>query len=143
MAVRNRSYSELITMPSFGDRLKYLQLWDNPHVSPRHISNGFYKSNAWLRTREDIMVRDMGYDLGVWGVDIQDRIVDGIVLPGIAIVHHINPITEEDIEMWSDDLLDPENLITTSLDTHNAIHYKPKTSDYVERQAGDTLLWRR
>lgn len=134
-------YQELIKIPTFGDRLSALRLWDKPHISPRAISNGFYKSTVWLRTRKDIAIRDLGCDLGVWGMEIRDRVENGVVLPGIMIIHHIDPITEEDLDNWSDKLLDPNNLITTSLDTHNAIHYKPEPEPYVERKPGDTKLW--
>lgn len=78
------------------------------------------------------MARDFGCDLGTFGVYIF----------GSIYVHHINPITEEDIEANDYKLYDPENLISTSIDTHNAIHYRQSDSDpYVERESGDTKLW--
>lgn len=82
-----------------------------------------------------IIDRDIGFDLGVFGIYIE----------GIVLVHHINPITEHDIIYQTSKLLDPENLITTSIDTHNKIHYgSPKITDggvWVERTPGDTKLW--
>lgn len=127
-----RSYSELITFSSYSERLEYLKLLDNNAESPRHVSMGFYKSRAWLDLRDRIIKRDMTFDLGLFGMYID----------GPIFVHHINPINEDDIHTISQRLMDPENLICTSLQTHNAIHYKPKNTDvYVERTPGDTILW--
>lgn len=127
-----RSYSELILLPTFTERLEYLKLLDNNVTSPRHMSEQFYKSNLWRTVRQDIITRDLGFDLGVFGVYIHD----------VVIVHHINPITEHDIINLTDKLLDPENLITVSLNTHNLIHYKNEVrEEWVERTPGDTKLW--
>lgn len=127
---KTRSYHELIQIESFGDRLSYLQLRDTKYLSPRDISNPFYKSSYWLALRKDIIRRDLGCDLGVWGVDID----------GIIIVHHINPLLEFDLDNVTDKCLDPDNLITTSINTHNAIHYKNKVM-LDERKPGDTKIW--
>lgn len=128
----NKSYSELITLPSFQERFDYLQLLDNNATSPRHISEQFYKSHTWRTLRKDIIDRDLAFDLGVTGVYCN----------GIIIVHHINPIDEHDIIFMTPKLLDPENLITTSLDTHNKIHYKQEVKEtWSERTPGDTKLW--
>lgn len=127
-----RSYSELITLPSFTERLEYLKLLDNNVNSPRHMSEQFYKSKLWKTVRDDIITRDLGFDLGVFGVYIHDTVL----------VHHINPITEYDILNRTKKLLDPENLITVSLNTHNLIHYKNEVrEEWVERTPGDTKLW--
>lgn len=127
-----KSYSELISIDSFQERLKYLQLLDNNVTSPRHMSGDFYRSEMWGQIRRLIIDRDFGFDLGVFGVYI-----DGPIL-----VHHINPITEYDIVHLTNKLTDPENLITTSLNTHNIIHYGEKKKDqWVERKPGDTKLW--
>lgn len=126
-----RSYSELVKLPTFEERLEYLRLWDDPHTSPRATSMSLYKSKQWLATRDAIIRRDFGSDLGILGVEIF----------GAVYVHHINPITDEDIENWSYKLFDPENLISSSLETHNSIHYKPSDDPYVERSEGDTKLW--
>lgn len=127
-----RSYSELITIDSFEDRLEYLKLLDNSATSPRHMSMSFYKSHMWLTTRQQIISRDLGFDLGMFGVYII----------GSMTVHHINPINEDDIRYQTARLLDPENLITTSDHTHKIIHYgKKKEDSWVERTPGDTKLW--
>lgn len=127
-----RNYSELIKIENFDDRLNYLKLLDNNSKSPRHMSMSFYKSHMWLTTRQMIIDRDLGFDLGVFGIYID----------GPIIVHHINPITEHDILYQTSKLLDPENLITTSLDTHNLIHYNSnEKEEWVERRPGDTILW--
>ncbi len=127
-----RSYSELIKLEGYDDRLRYLMLLDNNVKSPRHISGDFYRSRMWLDTREKIIERDLGFDLGVFGVYID----------GPMLIHHINPIDEYDIINLTPKLLDPENLITTSGHTHNLIHYRVKVEDkWEERKPGDTILW--
>ena len=127
----NKCYSELILFDSWEDRLKYLQLFDGNVQSPRSISQAFYKSSTWRKVVEEIRYRDLGYDLGVFGVDLTSR----------AIVHHINPITEDDILFNSLKLFDPENLILTQLTTHGLIHYGGVFQPYIERKPGDTDLW--
>ncbi len=130
--VGNRSYSELILLPTFSERLEYLKLLDNNAESPRHISGGFFKSRTWLTVRQMVIDRDLGFDLGVFGVYIE----------GPMYVHHINPINEFDIRNQTKRLLDPENLITVSMNTHNSIHYKKVEKEaWVERKPGDTKLW--
>lgn len=127
-----RCYSELILLPSFTERLEYLKLLDNNVTSPRHMSEQFYKSSIWLTVRQRIIDRDLGFDLGVFGIYID----------GPMLVHHINPINESDIIYQTKKLLDPENLITTSGITHNLIHYnKVEKEKWVERKPGDTKLW--
>lgn len=125
-----RTYSELKEIKDFGDRLQYLSLWDDVYQSPRSISNAFYKSKIWKYIREQVIVRDGGFDLGVFGYDIEDSIL----------VHHINPLEESDFDINSNKLTDPDNLITVSLATHNLIHYKPKIN-VIERKPGDTKPW--
>lgn len=130
--VDSRRYSELILLPTFSERLEYLKLLDNNADSPRHMSGEFFKSKTWLITRQDIIDRDLGFDLGVLGVYID----------GPMYVHHINPINESDIRYRTKKLLDPDNLITVSMDTHNSIHYKRvKKEQWIERRPGDTKLW--
>lgn len=125
-------YSELIKFESFDERLDYLKLWGVPHTSPRHMSQSFFKSKPWLQTRDAIIKRDLGCDLGIFGIYVY----------GAIYVHHINPITEDDIVNYRDCLFNPENLISVSLNTHNTIHYKTVTEDqYVERKPNDTKLW--
>lgn len=126
------SYSEMLQFEAFGDRFNYLNLWQKGYVTPRFMSNGFYDNPVWKQTRLDIIRRDFGSNLGVMGCDI----------PGLIIVHHINPLTPDDIEENNVfKLYNPENLITVSLPTHNAIHYKPRVEGFVERRPGDTKLW--
>lgn len=128
----SRSYSELVTIKSFQDRLAYLKLLDNNATSPRHMSEQFYKSHTWKMLRKQIIDRDLAFDLGVVGVYIE----------GPIFVHHINPISEHDIIYQTAKLLDPENLITTSLNTHNLIHYNQEEKEtWIERTPGDTKLW--
>jgi hypothetical protein len=127
-----KSYSELIKIPSFAERLSYLQLFDNNATSPRHMSANFYRSKTWKHLRQTIIDRDLGFDLGMFGVYIE----------GPMFVHHINPIEESDIIYQTKKLLDPENLITVSAVTHNLIHYnKVEKEQWVERKPGDTKLW--
>lgn len=96
------------------------------------MSMPFYKSKIWETTRDIILQRDLGFDLGTFGVYIE----------GPMYVHHINPVTEHDIRYMTKKVLDPENLITTSRSTHNRIHYSVKEKDeWVERKPGDTKLW--
>ena len=127
-----KSYSELIKLESFQERLEYLKLLDNNATSPRHMSEEFYKSYEWRMLRKEIIKRDLGFDLGC-----TDVYIDGPML-----VHHINPINESDIIYRTAKLLDPENLITTSLNTHNKIHYNQEEKEvWLERTPGDTILW--
>jgi 5-methylcytosine-specific restriction endonuclease McrA len=127
-----RSYSELIQLKSHTERLEYLKLLDNNVTSPRHISGNFYRSKTWKTIRQMVIDRDLGFDLGIFGVYIE----------GPMLVHHINPIDESDIVYQTKKLLDPENLITVSGNTHNLIHYNKKEKEqWVDRQPGDTKLW--
>ena len=128
-----RRYSDMILLPSFKERLDYLMLLDGNVKSPRKNSMVFYKSKTWKQVRKEIIFRDLTFDLGVVGVDILDQVL----------VHHINPITDEDILNESRKLYDPENLVTVSLNTHNIIHYGNKEDEYVERQPGDISPIRR
>lgn len=121
-----------MTLKSFSERLDYLKLGDNNALSPRHMSMPFYKSKIWETTRDIILQRDLGFDLGIFGVYID----------GAMYVHHINPISEYDIVHMTKKVLDPENLITASGETHNKIHYNQQEKDvWVERKPGDTKLW--
>jgi hypothetical protein len=127
-----RSYSELINFPTFSERLSYLKLLDNNVSSPRHMSYSFYQSRVWKAFRKTIIDRDLGFDLGVFGVYID----------GPMLVHHINPITESDIVYQTWKLMDPNNVITVSGVTHNLIHYNKKEKEtWVERGPRDTILW--
>ena len=134
MAVKmtRRSYSEALTYDSYGDRFKYLALHGEID-SPRAIAEGFYKSLGWVKVRKEIIRRDLGCDLAVMGCDIAGRII----------VHHINPITEDDLYEHTENLVNPENLICVSYETHNELHYHKGTiyENPIDRKPGDTQLW--
>lgn len=135
-----RTYSELITIPTFEERFEYLKLDGRVGVETfgfdRYLNQAFYKSDEWLSIRDYVITRDNGCDLGVAGYEIYGRIL----------IHHINPITKEDIIQRSKILLDPENLITTIKRTHDAIHYGDSSllvKAPIERRKNDTSPWRR
>lgn len=137
--MRKRSYSELLQFKSFEDRYAYLKLagevGDPTFGYDRYFNQHFYHSSEWRRARNGIILRDNGCDLGMSDYEIHGRIY----------IHHINPITKEDVENFSDNLFDPENLVCVTFDTHNAIHYGdertlPKTP--ILRAPGDTCPWR-
>lgn len=127
------SYTDMIKFETFGDRLNYLSLFNKGYISPRDISNKFYKSKIWKDLRDYVIARDLGYDLGVPGVTID----------GPPLVHHIYPLEEDDILTWNEDvLLNPDRLITVSRHTHNIIHYGDRSqTEFIERTQGDTKLW--
>lgn len=133
-----RTYSELITLPTFRERFDYLKLdgtvGKETFGFDRYLNQNFYQSYEWKRVRRDVILRDQGCDLGILGMDILDR----------AIVHHMNPICVDDILEVTDYLLNPEFLITVSHATHNALHYFEDDSmfrDPAIRTPGDTCLW--
>jgi hypothetical protein len=136
---RTRSYSELRRFDSFEERFEYLrldgQIGEATFGFDRWINQQFYNSVQWKHVRNDVVVRDMGCDLGVPGYEVAYGLL----------VHHMNPITVEDIEHGTDWLLDPEYLICTSKRTHNAIHYPGQDQllprPTVARSPGDTKLW--
>lgn len=136
-----RSYSELIEIPTFEERYEYLRIGgrvgEETFGFDRFLNQRFYKDPEWLATRAEIIVRDNGCDLGA-----PDReIPDGVRI----LVHHINPITIEDILQRNPKLFDPENLISTIKQTHDAIHYGDKgllLADPIERSKNDTCPWR-
>jgi hypothetical protein len=133
-----RTYSELRRLDTFEERYRYLALRGNVGASTfgfdRYKNQMFYRSTQWRQIRHHVIARDNGCDLGIDGYDIHDRIY----------IHHMNPMTVEDISHGDDDILDPEYLITTTHRTHNAIHYGDETllpRRLVERRPGDTRLW--
>jgi hypothetical protein len=138
MSTSNRSYSKLIRLETFEERFKYLSVRGvvgcETFGFDRWVNQRFYTSREWRRTRRDIIVRDMGCDLGIPDREIHSRLI----------VHHMNPLTQSDLECGSSMALDPENLICTTHDTHNAIHYGDASrlaTARVERKSGDTKLW--
>ena len=133
-----KTYSELITIPTFEERFAYLVLGGKVgHQTfgrDRYLNQIFYTSYDWKQARNQVILRDNGCDLGIPGRDILDRIY----------VHHMNPITIDDFENNYDALLDPEFLISTSFNTHQAITYSNENNLLRlprERRKGDTLLW--
>ena len=136
-----RTYSELSKLKTFRERYEYLKLdgtvGEETFGFDRYINQMFYKSEEWKRIRNYVITRDNGCDLG-----IPDRkIVDSVIL-----VHHMNPITKEDIFNKNEILLDPEYLITTIKPTHDAIHYGDESllaDDLVIRSKNDTCPWKR
>lgn len=134
-----RTYSELISLPTFYDRFEYLVLngivGHSTFGSNRYLSQNFYRSKEWRRIRNGIIIRDCGCDLGIQGREIYDKIY----------VHHMNPITVDDIYDNYDLLINPEFLICTSFNTHQAITFGDKNQLMrlpKERRKGDTTLWR-
>lgn len=133
------SYSELITLPTFQERYQYLRqsgiVAEETFGSHRYLNQAYYKSPEWRRARNHVIIRDNGCDLGMEGFEIHDRVY----------VHHINPITEDDILDRSPVLFDPENLICVSFNTHQAIHYGDESmlpiNYFSQREPGDTKLW--
>lgn len=135
-----RTYSELITLPTFEERYKYLRLrgrvGEETFGFDRWLNQVFYKSKEWLSVRDYVIIRDNGCDLGIAGREIFGKIL----------VHHMNPIRIEDIVRRSDYLLNPEYLICTIKNTHDAIHYGDENLLFTiprERTINDTCPWKR
>lgn len=136
-----RTYSELITIPTFEERYEYLRLdgrvGEETFGFDRYLNQAFYqRSQEWKRIRDFVIIRDNGCDLGIEGREIRGKIL----------VHHMNPITKDDILKQSKFLLDPEYLICTLKSTHDAIHYGDENllmTGPVERKPNDTCPWRK
>lgn len=135
-----RTYSELITLPTFEERYRYLRLGgrvgEDTFGFDRYLNQLFYQTEEWRSVRDYVIVRDGGCDLAIEGREIRDRIL----------VHHMNPITKEDILQKTKYLLDPEYLICTIKNTHDAIHYGDESLlplPPIERTINDTCPWRR
>lgn len=138
MKSKIRTYSELSKLKTFRARFDYLQLrgrvGEQTFGFDRYLNQVLYRSKRWLSTRDEVIVRDDGCDLGVLGFEIFDKVI----------VHHLNPLTIEDIEDYNETIFDLNNLICTSHRTHMAIHYGDKSllpKPLVERRPGDTTLW--
>lgn len=136
----DRSYSELVKLPRFIDRYRYLKLngtiGDKTFGYDRYLNQILYQSTEWRRFRRNIVIRDNGCDLATPGHEIQGKIL----------IHHINPIILRDIEQRDTKVFDPENVISTSLLTHNAIHYGDESiliTEPIERRPNDTCPWKR
>ena len=134
-----RTYSELILIPTFEERFKYLQLngrvGDDTFGFDRYINQKFYRSAEWKRIRDLVIMRDNGCDLALEGYEIYGRIL----------IHHMNPITIKDVELSTEYLMNPEYLICVTHNTHNAIHYgdeKLINKGLVVRPKNDTCPWK-
>lgn len=139
MTQTKKRYSELILLPTFKERYEYLKLngkvgedtfgWD------RYLNQTFYRSAKWRHIRDQVIVRDNGCDMGLEGYPIYGKIL----------IHHINPITADDISHSDEEvLIDLDNLVCVSLATHNAIHYGDESlipQDPIVRKPGDTCPW--
>lgn len=135
-----RTYSELIKLKTFKDRFEYLKLdgivGEETFGFDRYMNQIFYKSREWTSVRRAVIIRDNGCDLGVEGYEIHGKIL----------IHHMNPINLSDIVHKTDELLNPDYLITTVLSTHNAIHYGDASllpALPIERRTNDTCPWKR
>lgn len=136
-----KRYSELRQLNTFEERFNYLKLHGNIGSDTfgfdRYLNQRFYKSKEWKDIRNQVIIRDGACDLGIPGREINGKVY----------IHHLNPIDIDDIEESSDFLLNPDNLICVSLDTHNAIHYGDesyiKRKQIIERTPNDTCPWKK
>ena len=137
--MKTKTYSELVKLKTFKERFQYLKLdgavGEFTFNGSRFLNQTFYRSRQWNEARRKAIIRDNGCEMGL----------DDYPIPGHIYVHHINPITKKDLMKLSPKIFDPENLISLSFQTHNAIHYgseecRPK--ELVIRTANDTCLWR-
>lgn len=137
--MKTKCYSELLRFNTLLDRYRYLKL-DGDLGSltfgfDRYLNQQFYKLKEWKLTRSKVIVRDLGCDLGIEGLEVL----------GSIIIHHMNPISIDDVKNHNPILFDPEFLITTQLNTHNAIHYGDESllvsEKIIERRPNDTKLW--
>lgn len=149
-----RTYSELIMYDSFLDRFKYLkldgQVGRDTFGFDRYLNQIFYNCYEWKVARSETIIRDNGCDLGIAGREIDgEYYIDSRdkkkTKSSLIIVHHMNPITVEDVKNRNPIIFNPEFLITTVLRTHNAIHYGDVNSiptEHIERRPNDTIPWR-
>jgi hypothetical protein len=133
-----RTYRELCRLDTFEERFEYLRLSDvvgeRTFGFDRWVNQRFYKSQEWQTVRNHVILRDNGCDLGIPGYEIHSGLL----------IHHMDPITVDDINHSESLIIDPDFLITTSLRTHNAIHYGDESllpRGPVVRERGDTTLW--
>ena len=134
-----RTYSELITIPTFEERFEYLQLKGSVGKDTfgydRYLNQVLYRSPEWKRLRNQIIIRDGGCDLACDGYDIYGKVL----------IHHLNPITVEDVLARSRKVFDPDNLVCVTHNTHNAIHYGDSdllVTGVITRTKNDTCPWR-
>ena len=134
-----KTYSELIKIKDFKERFLYLKLGgmigEETFGMERYLNQMFYRTPEWKRFRNEIIIRDDGHDLAHEDYEIQGRII----------IHHLNPITPDDILKRRSLLLDPDNVVCVSHNTHEAIHYGDVSllpEDYIPRRKDDTIPWR-
>lgn len=134
-----KSYSEMIKLKTFDERLNYLKLdgivSDLTFGGNRYLNQVLYRSEEWRRFRRDVIIRDHGCDLAD-----ENRPINRMIL-----IHHLNPLTVEDVKNRSRRIFDMDNVVCTTKETHTAIHYGSDISslyDYKEREPNDTILWR-
>lgn len=139
MIVKTKTYSELIRLEKYMDRYQYLMLsgrvGQETFGYERFLNQSLYKSYEWRSVRDEVIVRDHGCDLGMEGYEIY----------GSIIVHHMNPITMDDIQNRDEDIFNPEYLVSTSFSTHNAIHYGDEgllITEPIIRTKNDTCPWK-
>lgn len=135
-----RTYSEVIMLPTFVERYRYLKIGGRVGSETfgydRYLNQILYRTAEWKRFRNEIILRDNGCDLACEGYEIVGKIL----------IHHINPITVEDVLQRDPKVFDPENAISTILNTHNAIHYGDESlliTEPIERKPNDTCPWKR
>lgn len=135
-----RNYTELTKIDSYEKRFEYLKIGGKIGIDTfghsRYLNQILYKCDEWKKVRREVIIRDKGCDLGISGYEIFDKII----------VHHMNPITIEDVLNRKPEIFDPEYLISVSHNTHNALHYGDKRLlclDPIERRPNDTCPWRR
>lgn len=136
-----KTYSEMIKFDSFYERFEYLKLngyvGEDTFGDQRFLNQILYKTPEWRKIRREIILRDNGMDLGVAGCTICGKVL----------IHHLNPITIEDIQNRNFKIFDPENLVCVSHKTHNAIHYgniqKTLNSELTIRSKNDTIPWKK
>ena len=139
---KTKTYSELITIPTFSERFDYLKLdgsiGEMTFGGHRLLNQRFYTSPEWRKIRREVVIRDNGFDLAC----------DDCLIFGKILIHHIEPITIDDIINRSPKVTDLNNLVCVSFETHNGLHYGTNESEslkpdwFVERKPGDTCLWR-
>lgn len=135
-----RTYTELSKLKTFDERFNYLLLKGRVGIETfgydRYLNQILYNSPEWKKLRDMVIIRDNGQDLGLEGYPIYGRVI----------IHHINPITIDDVLNYSPDVFNPEYLICSAHKTHNAIHYGVedyvKSLEVVERKPNDTIPWR-
>lgn len=135
----SKTYTEMSKFPSFEERYEYLKLNGSVCADTfgfdRYLNQALYRSKEWRDFRQKVILRDNGCDLGVEGYEI----------PRNVIIHHINPITKEDVLNRDQSIFDLNNVVSTTLETHNAIHYGsdiPQSKQLIERRPNDTCPWR-